>query len=291
MCKDRLKNIKLIVTDLDGTLLNKEKKVTEYSAEILRKAEEEGIKLCIATGRFIEDIKYEMEDIGVNPYYINMNGAEVRDPSGELIKEINIDYKKLDIVLNYFKKYDVIPELYTSDGEYVVGITEEESISELYNRLKFLFPDREITKEEVVNNQRFFKRKMVKDIQELIDKGVRVRKVAGFSENIEDIKEAKKIFNSLDGLVCVSALVNNFEVTNIEAQKGPALKSLIDSLGLSEDEIVIFGDGENDISMFNMFENAVAMGNAMDIISDIANYHCMTNYEDGVANFIKDRIL
>ncbi len=283
--------IKLIVTDLDGTLLNHEKKVSNYTVDILKKAKARGIDLCIATGRFVDDIKPEMEEYGLHPYFINMNGAEIREPNGNLIEEINIPDEKLEEIYNYFIENGLVPELYTNDGEYVINLTHEESKQELLRRMQFLFPHKKIELSEVEDNLRFKRRNYAKSIKELIDNNIKVRKIIGFTADSDLINKVKRHFNSFDDLVCVSALTTNFEITHIEAQKGPALKKLIKDIGIKADEVMIFGDGENDLSMFELFDNAVAMKNSMQLILDKARYVCDSNINDGVAKYIEKEIL
>lgn len=287
----RFKDIKLIVTDLDGTLLNQDKKISEETAEVLRQASAKGIDICIATGRFIHDIKPEMDEIGIKPYYINMNGSEVRYPNGNLIKEVNIPDKYLQEIHDYIVNADLVPEYYTNRGECLVDTTKDRSLREIIMRMSYLMPHKKITEEDALNNIRFIKRKYEDSIEDLLKSGLKVRKILAFADDFDKIAKIKKHFNSYDDLVCVSALPNNLEVTHKEAQKGPALKNLIEAIKISPEEVLIFGDGENDYSMFELFNNAVAMENSMKQVLDKAKYITKSNAEDGVAYFIKKEVL
>ena len=77
------------------------------------------------------------------------------------------------------------------------------------------------------------------------------------------------------------------DITSNLVSKGKAVKQLCDYLGIKEDEIIVIGDGENDISMFNMTSNSVAMGNALQNVKESAQYVTLTNDEDGVAKVLE----
>ncbi|MBY7703965.1 HAD hydrolase family protein [Vibrio harveyi] len=82
-----------------------------------------------------------------------------------------------------------------------------------------------------------------------------------------------------------------YEFTNITATKGNAIEKMAEILNIKKDEIAIFGDNINDISMFEKIPNCVAVGNAVDEIKHKAKYITDTNLNGGVGKFIKKHIL
>ena len=99
----------------------------------------------------------------------------------------------------------------------------------------------------------------------------------------------KKELEKNEELAVTSSFINNIEITNIKAQKGPILKKYIESLGYRMDEVMVLGDSMNDYSMMCMdFGATVAMANADQQIKDAAKYTTRSNEEDGVAYAVEE---
>ena len=127
---------KAVVTDLDGTLLNNNHEVSEYSKKVIRKLVESGYKFYIATGRLEASTREIAESIGVKIPLITVNGTRILDEEGneihnstldlETVKEIaSIDYKSCgeDLLINgYFRN----------------AVSQEEFISKTYNKMHFI---------------------------------------------------------------------------------------------------------------------------------------------------------
>ena len=99
----------------------------------------------------------------------------------------------------------------------------------------------------------------------------------------------KKKIQVNENLAVASSFENNLEITDVKAQKGLALKSYIESLGYTMDEVMVFGDSMNDYSMLSMdFGATVAMENGAQRVKDVAKYVTKSNAEDGVAYAIEE---
>lgn len=146
---------KAVVTDLDGTLLNDEHKVSEFTKETVRKIIDKGIKFYIATGRNYGLAKVVKDELGINIPLISSNGARINDEDGKVIYEdglgrkeidaiLSIDYKSFgkDIHLNIFSRDDwiitkgTLEEVIKRDGETfpldAVEVSENELGKEKY---------------------------------------------------------------------------------------------------------------------------------------------------------------
>ena len=91
--------IKLIASDMDGTLLNTNHTISEGNIEAIRKAQELGVKFAIITGRSYDGVKPIADEFNLDCEYILMNGAEYRDKDGNILENIAIDKEKVKVIM------------------------------------------------------------------------------------------------------------------------------------------------------------------------------------------------
>ena len=103
--------------------------------------------------------------------------------------------------------------------------------------------------------------------------------------------EAREALKRFSYLTVTSSIGNNLEINHMEATKGSGLSALADYLCLERDQVMAFGDGENDISMLKAAGMGVAMENASSIVKDSADTVTLSNDEDGVALAIEKFVL
>jgi hydroxymethylpyrimidine pyrophosphatase-like HAD family hydrolase len=118
---ERVKNMKLIATDLDGTLLNEKSEVSPENAKAIRKAQELGIEVVIATGRSYEAASKPLLAAGLSCPIICVNGAQIHLKNGELIRSIPLEKescKKIELACTSESSYF---EIFTSAGGYSVN--------------------------------------------------------------------------------------------------------------------------------------------------------------------------
>ena len=133
------------------------------------------------------------------------------------------------------------------------------------------------------------KTKVVADFEELEDSGVEIIKIFAMSNDLEMLREIEEKLQVNENLAIASSFENNLEITDVKAQKGLALKSYIESLGYTMDEVMVFGDSMNDYSMLSMdFGATVAMENGAQRVKEVAKYVTKSNVEDGVAYAIEE---
>lgn len=270
---------KLICMDMDGTLLNDKKEVSERSIKAIEKAHNLGVKVVIATGRIFVSAEFYGDIIGVKAPIISSNGACVRERDGEkAIYEENLGCENYELVLSLLKKYDIVPHFYTDDTIYTERIIHS-SLS-YKNANKTLPQNRQI------------KIKLVNDWNKLfIEERPKIIKAMAVDLDGKRIKEAKAEFVSLNKFQIVSSFKNSFEIMAKETSKGNALKKICDYYGIARNEIISIGDNENDISMIRFAGLGVAMGNAESVVKEIADYITLSNEEDGVAKVIEEFII
>lgn len=269
------KNIRMIGLDLDGTLLNEKKELTEYTKQVLRKAIDRGIVVLAATGRPYAALPEELKHFSGMKYAVTANGARVLD-----LEEMRVLYENLlseevsGKILDILKKYDTIYEFF-ADG---IGYTSASTLEEAYE----YFDVRHMAEYYMTS------RNPVSDVKEkLAEMNRPTDKVQGIFKLEEERELAARELEKMDGITVTSAFRNNLEINKKGADKGVGLLKLGELLGISAEEIMVCGDGMNDMPMLKMAGTAVVMENADSRVKEIADYVTGTNDEDGAAQAIE----
>ena len=279
--------IKLIASDMDGTLLNDNHEIDKETAEAIKKAEESGIIFVISTGREYENVKYILDKRDIRCQCILSNGAEYRDENGNILDVININENSAKEIIQIFKDNNISARMFTDKGIFTTS-TREKALEELtFRTLTF---DKNLTKEEakkIAEKEKFFTcLKYVEDVEKFFKDGIEIRKFVAFHEDIELLNKLKGTIGKIGGLAISSSFNDNIEITDINAQKGIILEKVITKMGIDKKDVVILGDSFNDYSMFEIFEESVAMKNAIPEVKKIAKYITDTNDNQGVAKAI-----
>jgi len=111
-------------------------------------------------------------------------------------------------------------------------------------------------------------------------------KIEAFDLDVSKIKKAKQQLSKIDKIAYLSSFEDNVEVTDKYAQKGLILSQVIEPLGIKKEEVAVFGDGLNDLSMFELFSESYAVENAALEIKKLAKYYAPSYDQDGVAQMI-----
>lgn len=280
--------IKLIVSDMDGTLLGKDHDISEENLKAIRKAEEMGVHFSIATGRAYEDVKPFLDKHKLNCECITQNGAEYRDENGTILQGIYIDKNKVRDILNIMRGEGFTSEIYTDKGFYTIN-NEEDTLKGMAYRVQTFNPEIKSYEEALIKakeNTHFINLNYIKDINEFLNSDVKIGKFVAFFNSVSKITKVKKKLEAIDGLAISSSFITNIEVNHIEAQKGIILSKVAKKMGLKKEEVMVVGDSFNDLSMFTEFPISFAMGNAIPEIKKEAKYVTDTNDKDGVAKAI-----
>ena len=151
--------------------------------------------------------------------------------------------------------------------------------------------EEEKLRETKLYHQMWEKTKVLPDYNTLRENGVPVSKMFLVSDHVDVLKEIKQELEKNKNLAVSSSFINNLEVTDVKAQKGPILKKYIESLGYTMEEVMVLGDSMNDLSMMDMdFGATIAMENAEEEIKKAAKYITKSNDEDGVAYVIDEML-
>lgn len=279
--------IKLIASDMDGTLLNSKHVISKENIEAIRKAEEAGVTFVIATGRKYDDVEPLIKEWDLQCQCILMNGAEYRDEQGNILEQINVDKNKAKQIINMMQQAGIAVEIYTNNGSFTTE-TKEKALEGITYRIMSFEPGisfEEATK--LAKEYPYFKRlQYITDIDEFIKSDIEIGKILAFHQDAELVTKLRNDLKTIDGLAVASTFATNIEVNNAKAQKGIILSEVVEKMGIKKEEVIVFGDSFNDYSLFTEFPVSFAMGNAMPEIKEIAKYITDTNDNAGVAKGI-----
>lgn len=279
--------IKVIASDMDGTLLNSQHEISEGNRIAIKKAIDNGVKFVIATGRAYDSVHELAIKNGLDCEFVLMNGAEYRDSEGKLIEKIDLDKTKTKDIVSIMHKHGLSDKIFTNDGMYTT-CNAEEAIRGMAFQLQVMDP--KLSFEDALKEAACFNGmdniKYINDIDEFLSRDIEIRKIFGFHTDIEALDKTKEEVEALGDLAILSSFATNIEVTDIKAQKGFILGKVVDEMGISRDDVMVLGDSFNDYSLFTEFKNCFAMENAMEHIKKIATYITDTNDNDGVAKAI-----
>lgn len=282
--------IKVIASDMDGTLLGDDHKPAPETLAVVKKACDAGIRFMIATGRNFPGAMAELKDAELVCDYIVGSGAEVRNPQQEVVVTHPISIELCRAIYEEIRDYPLSVTFCTDGYDYKIG-TPEEIEESLMLQMQLFFsnqPREELAKSETYRRIKKSTRSM-SDMDELEAAGVPVYKLFLYSEDKAMLDEMNVQLQRNKDIAVASSFPTNLEITDVKAQKGPVLKEYIESLGYTMDEVMVLGDSLNDLSMISMdFGATVAMANADPEVKSAAKYITKSNTEFGVAYAIEE---
>jgi Cof subfamily protein (haloacid dehalogenase superfamily) len=231
--------IKLIVSDLDGTLLNHAKKVNPRDREALSLAAAQGIELCLASGRMHIEMTQVMDEIGIAAHSVSQNGALIHLKEGRLLHSKLFDTELAAKLYDIAKPYDLVKLICSGEANYITHATQASDEIQARMFQKFIVSEH---------------------VQEAITQDLPVCKFSFFG-GLELLLEVQRELNERvgDRLTMYLSDKDCLDIMPLGVSKGDALPILLDSIGLKADEIACIGDSFNDISMFGITPYSFAM--------------------------------
>lgn len=254
--------MKLVVTDLDGTLLNENSAVSEVTRKTVQKLIDSGVKFAIATGRGLNSTKKIKDVIGHDIYLICNNGATIYDTNEKKIFELAMNKSEVETVITYFREKNLI-----YNGMYDDNIFTDEG-----------------TEESVKTIEKGFNIVKVKDLDEFpIMTKILVKNDPQVIVDLQ--KDMLKKFSSFLDITISSPIC--LDVVHKNCTKGEGVKVISKRLNISPNEIMVFGDGGNDFEMLKVAGHPVIMENGLPILKEKIKNVAPNNTEDGVAKYLK----
>ncbi|MDT2500477.1 Cof-type HAD-IIB family hydrolase [Enterococcus avium] len=268
--------IKAIVLDIDGTLLNTGKIISEKTKQALIAAQEEGIKVILASGRPTTGMLELVEQLEMTKYegfLVSYNGARVTDClTKEVLFNQAMSIETGQAILEHLKNFDVIPMIDKEDYLYV---------NDVYSGMLDL-PDGAFNIIEYEARGGNFKLSEIDDLAAFATFPINKILIAAQPEYLQKIAPA--LHAPFDEIVTAAfSAPFYFEFTDKGIDKAKALNTVFPEMGIHSENIIAFGDGHNDRSIIEYAGIGVAMGNAVDALKEIADDVTLSCDEDGIA--------
>ena len=265
---------KLLVVDIDGTLLCREGSISAEDREALAEARRSGIRVSLSTGRAAQACLPIIDQLSLDGYHIFFDGALVSN----LGEEVYVEPLAREVVkeaVEFVQRNDIYLELYSATHYFV----ERETWATEIHRQYFKLEPTVVDFADLWNRERIIKGGLI-------------------TSSPEEVAKAKSFCLHFDRSLRFSAARSpafpDVEFTNVVApgvSKGKALAALTSHLGISMAEVMAIGDGINDIPLLSLAGLAVAMDNAPDEVKAVAHYITLDVDHSGLAAAINRFLL
>lgn len=267
---EKAKRIKLIISDLDGTLLHSDKSVSDYSLETIKRVREKGIYFTVNTGRSYEWLGEYIPHIGVKCPLVASNGCEiVHGGTGEHLYTASLGYENAAKSISYCLDHKLAFFSETTDSWILPSYLDNMDIFDGF------YPDLPL------NGFSMDKVVKVSDVNRL--KELKILKVVVWIINGNEGELLAELTSHMTGVELIHTARNIYEILPENNNKGKSFLKLCDIMGIDPSECCALGDFDNDLPMLKAAGISVAVANAPSRIKDVVDYVTVTNNEDGVA--------
>jgi Cof subfamily protein (haloacid dehalogenase superfamily) len=262
---------KIIITDLDGTLLNQDHQVSAYTNQILTSMHQQGHKLIVATGRHHLDAFPILSTLQIPFYLVTSNGARIHNQRNELIYQFNLNDATASTILNH----PIDPEITAVLFKEEVWMTNK--VNEKLNSFQ---------KEMNYPPQ-------IVDFSQVTDlSGIKILFTHSDNQKLEYLKQNLQLHFS-DQFDFAFSLPICLELLHKQVDKSIAIEKILQIEKTNWNQTIAFGDGFNDEKMLLLAAKGLIMNNAPDNLKHKLSHLqiIQNNHEDGVAHYIEQNIL
>ncbi|MCK6265735.1 Cof-type HAD-IIB family hydrolase [Vibrio sp. ZSDE26] len=264
----------IVASDLDGTLLAPNHKLSDFTKQTLKQLHEKGLTFVFATGRHHVDVAGIREQVGIPAYMVTSNGARVHDQNDKLMYSKNVPEHLVQPVIDVIKQDpDIMIHLYQND-EWLLN-KEDKVLKNFHDESGFTYTVFDVDNAPVDGIAKIFFTHPEHDHDYLVQFEDKLNELFGEETNI-----------AFSTPWCL-------EVMAAEVSKGEALNVVAQSIDLQLDNCIAFGDGMNDVEMLSMAGLGLVMGTShhkvMKALPD--NPVIGSNADDAVAHYLKEHLI
>jgi len=267
-------SIKALALDLDGTVLAPGAVLSERTIRVVNKCVQRGLKIIIVTGRAIEAAERFRASFGAEGPMIYYNGAVVMEiPQGRILRTTLLDKKKVELCVDLSREMEIYCQVYLFNEKRIPLLTERDGPErEMYHKHAGILAEL-VDLKEALSQKEFsgcVKAMFLAEPELLAELRPPLEKRLG------------------EGVYIAQTLRTFLEVMDAKVSKGQGLSFAMERLSLKREEVIAFGDEENDIPMFAEAGFSAAPSNAKDTVKAKADLVIGSNAEDGVAGFLEE---
>ena len=268
------KEIKLIAMDIDGTIFGEDKSLHEETKKMIEKAASQGLQMVIATGRALEAVPKEILELSGLTYISTSNGSSIFTlPDLKRIYNKCLNDIQFQTMLTFYEKYHCPLEVFVDGGAYAPDyyVRSPENYGVSGRGIDYVQSTRHPVKDSLA---------FILDHKTSIE---------GANFIVTDPELKKRMMTELRAENCLyvtSSVPRYVEISHIDVCKRSALRWLTEELGLNRENVMAFGDGNNDIEMIEYAGVGVAMENGMDALKKAADQIAPPCEKNGVAQFL-----
>ena len=274
-----MKKIGLVGLDLDGTLLNSDKRISPKTYQALEQAASQGVHLVPITGRPHDGIPQFVRELPFVEYFISCNGAAIRRRNGDFIRAATIPHETT------LRIAQVLAETRAPYEVMLLGRGYGENW--VYEAMMAVSPDNQFLK-KYIQETRF----IVPDLAaHIAQKRMEAEEFFIMAEHAAGLEAVAENLRTIPGIHVVFPAAHMLEITREGVDKGEAMLHLAESLGVPQEATMALGDSGNDLKMLQAAGLPVAMGNAEEQVKELSDFVTDSNDDDGVAKALETFVL
>lgn len=268
--------IKMLAFDVDGTISAGNNEITQRLRSVFDQLESKGLELVLATGRPYEDLYPLKKKNDLFCAAVLLNGALIIDEADKKLFAHYMSSDLVEAVCKTLQQFDVPFVCFTKDKNVVY-----QSSKRTYGQvLELYLPDSELDMHELIDS--------LVPVEETDFKYEETLKIEVMFEDMSLVDQVREALKDVFGIDVVSSMNFNLEITPDYINKANALQEYVRYKNLREDEVMVFGDSENDRSMLEAFEHSVLVKNPNNSFNPDTKYVTRSCQEDGVAEFLEN---
>lgn len=267
---------KLVALDLDGTLLNSKKEISTYNMKVIKKLEDSGIRIVLATGRTFTAAYHYYLELGLNTPIISCNGGFIYNPKNdEVIFGKPIIESSLVNIIELLDKLNIYYQYYSAKKVYTKRIA---FLTEEWTKMNL-----KLSREAQINIE-----VISKPLNEIRKRKEEIYKVLLTDKDESVVELVMKELSKDKSLEFVVSVGNSLDIMAAGITKGAALERMANFYNIGMEDVISIGDNHNDISMIENAGCGIAMENSETHIKKFADIVAPTNNENGVGVILNE---